>query len=95
MMKGAFEIELARRLRSFGEKTPGLSQYAIMKFAEALEVVPATLAENAGMDSTEVVSKMYAAHEAGKSTYGVDIEVCFLVYMINFQERRQWIALCG
>lgn len=71
---GAFEIELARRIRSYGEKTPGLNQYAIKKFAEALEVVPRTLAENAGMDSTEVVSNLYAAHEKGDSTSGVDVE---------------------
>lgn len=71
---GAFEIELARRIRSYGEKTPGLNQYAITKFAEALEVVPRTLAENAGMDSTEVVSNLYAAHEKGDSTSGVDVE---------------------
>lgn len=47
---GAFEIELARQLNAVGEKTPGLDQYAIKKFAEALEVIPRTLAENAGLD---------------------------------------------
>ncbi|KAJ1548089.1 T-complex protein 1 subunit theta, partial [Nowakowskiella sp. JEL0078] len=71
---GAVEIEMAKQLASFGEKTPGLNQYAIKKFAEALEVVPRTLAENAGMDSTEVLSKLYAAHQQGKETFGVDIE---------------------
>ena len=47
---GAFEIELARRLQTIAESTPGLNQYAINKFAEALEVIPRTLADNAGLD---------------------------------------------
>lgn len=47
---GAFEIELARILYAAGESTPGLDQYAIQKFAESLEVIPRTLAENAGLD---------------------------------------------
>jgi T-complex protein 1 subunit theta len=71
---GATEIELARQLQAFGERTPGLNQYAIKKFAESLEVIPRTLAENAGMDSTEVLSKLYAAHQADKPTVGVNIE---------------------
>ncbi|KAI9204374.1 chaperonin Cpn60/TCP-1 family [Polychytrium aggregatum] len=71
---GATEIELARQLQSFGEKTPGLNQYAIKKFAESFEVIPRTLAENAGMDSTVVISKLYAAHQAGQGAVAVDIE---------------------
>ncbi|KAJ3083712.1 T-complex protein 1 subunit theta, partial [Quaeritorhiza haematococci] len=70
----ATEIELAKRLQSFGEKTPGLHQYAIKKYAEALEVIPKTLADNAGMDSTEVLSKLYAAHQQDQITMGVNIE---------------------
>ena len=47
---GAFEIELARLLHNVAESTPGLNQYSINKFADALEVIPRTLAENAGLD---------------------------------------------
>ena len=47
---GACEIELARLLKKFAEKTPGLAQYGIDKFAEALEVIPRTLSDNAGID---------------------------------------------
>jgi T-complex protein 1 subunit theta len=71
---GAFEIELATQLSSFGDKTPGLNQYSIRKYAEALEAIPRTLAENAGMDSTEVVSKLYAAHHDGNASAGVNVE---------------------
>ncbi|KAH6562327.1 hypothetical protein BASA50_003107 [Batrachochytrium salamandrivorans] len=71
---GAVEIELARVLQLLLEKTPGLSQYAIQKFAQSLEVIPRTLSENAGLDSTEVISNLYAAHTLGKANTGVDIE---------------------
>lgn len=71
---GAFEIEVARQLHNIGEATSGLNQYAINKFAESLEVIPRTLADNAGLDSTEVLSTLYAAHTNGKTCMGVDIE---------------------
>lgn len=71
----ATEVELARRIFEFGEKTSGLNQHAIKKFAEALEVVPRTLAENAGLDPTETVGTLVARHASGGSAdVGVDIE---------------------
>jgi len=73
---GATELELAKRVAEFGEKTPGLAQHAIKRFADALEVVPRTLAENAGLDATEVLSRLYAAHQGNdEGVVGVDIEV--------------------
>lgn len=60
---GATEIQLAERISAFADKTPGLSQYAIKKYAEAFEVVPRTLAESAGLDATEVLSRLYSAHQ--------------------------------
>ncbi|KAK9899462.1 T-complex protein 1 [Cystobasidium minutum MCA 4210] len=72
---GATEVELAKRIAEFGERTPGLSQHGIKRFAEALEVVPRTLAENAGLDATEVMSALYAQHHANdEGTAGVDVE---------------------
>jgi T-complex protein 1 subunit theta len=71
---GACEIELARRIAQYADTFPGLEQYAIKKYAEALEVVPKTLAENAGLNATEMVSSLYAAHNNGESTFGVDVD---------------------
>jgi len=72
---GATELELAKRVAEYGEKTPGLAQHAIKRFADALEVVPRTLAENAGLDATEVLSRLYAAHQGNdKGSVGVDVE---------------------
>jgi len=59
---GAAEIQLAQRIGALAEKTPGLDQYAIKKYAEAFEVIPRTLAESAGIDATEVLAKLYTAH---------------------------------
>lgn len=70
---GATEIELAHRLAAYGRKQTGLDQYAIAKFAQALEVVPRTLAENAGVNATDCVYNLYAAHANGDVSAGVDI----------------------
>ncbi|KAL8599254.1 T-complex protein 1 subunit theta [Nucella lapillus] len=70
---GATEIELAKRITSFGESLPGLEQYAVKKFAESLEVFPRALAENAGMKGTDVLSRLYAAHQEGQQNAGVDV----------------------
>ncbi|XP_074625043.1 T-complex protein 1 subunit theta-like [Acropora palmata] len=71
---GATEIELAKQISSFGETCAGLEQYAIQKFAESLEVIPRTLAENAGVKATELISKLYAAHQGGDKNAGFDNE---------------------
>eukprot|EP00252_Welwitschia_mirabilis_P000282 TRINITY_DN10305_c0_g1_i1.p1 TRINITY_DN10305_c0_g1~~TRINITY_DN10305_c0_g1_i1.p1 ORF type:complete len:545 (+),score=113.41 TRINITY_DN10305_c0_g1_i1:134-1768(+) len=71
---GATEIELARRLKEFAYKETGLDQYAIGKFAESLEMVPRTLAENAGLNATEVISSLYAEHASGKTSFGIDLD---------------------
>lgn len=86
---GATEMQLIARVSAFGEKTPELSQYAIKKYAEAFEVIPRTLAESAGLDATEVLATLYAAHHGASEdsddededeedeedwTLGVDIE---------------------
>lgn len=61
---------------SYGETLPGLDQYAVTKFASALECFVKTLADNTGIKSSEIISKLYAAHIAGNFTYGFDIQVC-------------------
>ena len=57
----------------YGEAQPGLDQYAITKFGLALEVVPRTLAENAGIDAAETIAAMYKAHKGGQGGVGIDI----------------------
>ena len=70
---GATEMQLVERISAFADKTPGLPQYAIRKYAEAFEVIPRTLAESAGLDATEVLARLYTAHQrrpAAKASNG-------------------------
>ncbi|CAB4025420.1 T-complex 1 subunit theta-like [Paramuricea clavata] len=71
---GATEIELAMQLATYAETFSGLEQYAIKKFAEALEVFPKVLAETSGVKGNEVISQLYASHNDGKKNSGFDIE---------------------
>ncbi|GAV72688.1 Cpn60_TCP1 domain-containing protein, partial [Cephalotus follicularis] len=70
----ATEIELARKLKEFSFKETGLDQYAIAKFAESFELVPKTLAENAGLDAMEIISTLYAEHSSGSIKAGINLE---------------------
>ncbi|XP_031264740.1 T-complex protein 1 subunit theta-like [Pistacia vera] len=70
----ATEIELARRLKEFSFKETGLDQYAIAKFAESFEMIPRTLAENAGLNAMEIISSLYAEHASGNTKVGIDLE---------------------
>ena len=54
---GAPEIELALRLREYAATLKGREQLAVTKFAEAVEIVPKTLAENAGFDAIDKVAR--------------------------------------
>lgn len=69
----ACEIELAHKLQAYGATVAGLEQYAIIKFGEALECVARTLADNAGLHSTHVITQLYNTHKQGKRTMGVDV----------------------
>lgn len=71
---GACEMEISRRLQEFAETRPGLDQYAIKKYAEALEVIPRILAETSGFDATNMVSMLAAAHAEGGENMGLNID---------------------
>ncbi|MGZ7134430.1 MAG: thermosome subunit alpha, partial [Methanobacterium sp.] len=69
---GAPEIAISKGLKEFADSISGREQLAIVAFAQALEVVPKTLAENAGLDSIDALVDLRAAHE--KSMYmGLDV----------------------
>ena len=69
---GAAEIAIAKGLKEYADTISGREQLAVAAFAEALEVVPKTLAENAGLDSIDSLVDLRAAHE--KSIYmGLDV----------------------
>jgi len=71
---GAPEIELAKRLREYAETVGGREALAVNGFANAIERIPRTLAENAGLDSIDVLVDLRAKHEKpnGKN-FGIDV----------------------
>jgi thermosome len=70
---GSPEIELALRLREYAVSLKGREQLAVNKFAEAVEIIPRTLAENSGLDSIDKMVKLKSMHEAGEKYTGLNI----------------------
>jgi thermosome len=70
---GAPEIEVASRLRNWAEGLSGRVQLAALDFAESLEVIPTTLAENAGLDPLDILVELRSRHEKGDTWAGVDV----------------------
>jgi chaperonin GroEL (HSP60 family) len=70
---GAVEIELARRLRQFGQTLGGRERLAVEEFASALEDIPLTLAENAGLDPIDVLTEMKSRHDYGEKNAGLNL----------------------
>ncbi|KAE9466003.1 hypothetical protein C3L33_02088, partial [Rhododendron williamsianum] len=84
----ATEIELARKLKEFSFSETALDQYAIAKFAESFEMIPKTLAENAGLNAMEIISSLYAEHASGNSKVRIDLEegICEDVSDMNIRD---------
>ncbi|MEM2103497.1 MAG: thermosome subunit beta [Candidatus Bathyarchaeia archaeon] len=71
---GAPEAEAAKQLRDYAVKVGGREQLAIEAFADAVESIPLTLAENAGLDPVDIMVALRAKHEsAATPSYGVDV----------------------
>jgi thermosome len=70
---GAPEAELAAQLREWANSLSGREQLAVQKYADALESIPLTLAENAGMDPIDTQVELRAKHGQGKKWYGVNV----------------------
>ncbi len=70
---GAAEIELALKLRDYAASVGGREQLAIQAFADAVEVVPRALAENAGLDPIDMLVALRSAHERGEKNAGLDV----------------------
>jgi thermosome len=71
---GAVEVEIARELRDYATKVGGREQLAVEAFADAIEVIPRTLAENAGLEPIDIIVELRAAHEKKDGGYmGVNV----------------------
>jgi len=70
---GCSEVLMSKAVDELAAVTPGKKALAMESFARALRQIPTILADNAGYDSSELVSQLRAAHYDGKNTYGLDM----------------------
>ncbi|GAA5985404.1 hypothetical protein JCM11641_000145 [Rhodosporidiobolus odoratus] len=71
---GATEMEISAHLRAHARTLPGKAQLIITSFAKALEVIPRTICDNAGLDATDVLNKLRMLHARGETWAGVSVE---------------------
>ncbi|MFW9768289.1 MAG: thermosome subunit alpha [Candidatus Thorarchaeota archaeon] len=70
---GALASEIAKQLRDYADTLEGREQYAVNAYADAVESLPNTLAENAGLDPIDVIVDLRKAHTEGKIHHGIEI----------------------
>ena len=83
---GAPEIETELRLAEYASTVGGREQLAIEAFSKALEIIPWTIAENAGIDSIDAIIKLKTAHDKKKKDaayYGLDLDTGEAVDMLE------------
>ncbi|XP_021752754.1 T-complex protein 1 subunit beta-like [Chenopodium quinoa] len=67
------EMVMAKEIDDLARKTPGKKSHAIEAFSRALQAIPTIIADNAGLDSAELISKLRAEHHKEDSTAGIDV----------------------
>jgi len=70
---GAVEIELSSELRKYANSLSGREQLAVLSFADSIEVIPRTLAENGRLDPIDSLTELKSQHDKGKKTHGLDV----------------------
>lgn len=70
---GAPEMEVACRLREMAQSVAGVESYCFRAYADALEIIPYTLTENAGLNPIATVTELRARHAAGESPAGINV----------------------
>jgi len=70
---GSVEVELSRHIRKFATSLSGREQLAVLAFADSLEIIPRTLAENAGLDPIDILAELKGEHEKGRKWAGINV----------------------
>lgn len=70
---GAPEIEISLKLAELARSVTGVDAYCYKAFAQALEVIPLTLAENAGLNPITTVTELRNRHAQGEITAGINV----------------------
>jgi len=80
---GSPEVELSLRLNEYAATLKGREQLAVNKFANAIEVIPRTLAENAGLDPIDMMVELKSRHEKGNKNAGLDVYTGDVIDMMD------------
>ncbi len=80
---GSPEVELSLRLNEYAATLKGREQLAVNKFADAIEVIPRTLAENAGLDPIDMMVELKSQHEKGNKNAGLDVYTGDVIDMMD------------
>ncbi len=80
---GSPEVELSLRLNEYAATLKGREQLAVNKFANAIEVIPRTLAENAGLDPIDMMVELKSQHEKGNKNAGLDVYTGDVIDMMD------------
>ncbi len=67
------EMEMANAIKKYAQKLSGREQFAVRIFAECLEVIATTLAENAGLNPVDLLTQLRASHEKGQTWAGINV----------------------
>ena len=70
---GAPEIEVSLKLTEYSKTVHGVEQQCFRAFADAFEIIPFTLAENAGLNPVDVVTNLRTSHKEGNTTFGINV----------------------
>lgn len=70
---GAPEMEVSKALRQYANKMSGREQLAVLAFADSFEIIPRTLAENAGLDPIDMLTELKVQHDRGNKWAGLDV----------------------
>ena len=74
---GAPEIHVSRLLSQYAQSLKGMEAYCFQAYADALEVIPTTLAENAGLNPIAIVTELRNRHALGEGNAGINVrKVC-------------------
>lgn len=67
------EMVMAKEVDELARRTPGKKSHAIEAFSRALQAIPTIIADNAGLDSADLISQLRAEHHKERSTSGIDV----------------------
>ena len=80
---GAPEIELSIKLAAYADTIEGIHAYCIREYAEALEVIPYTLAENAGLNPIETVTELRNKHAEKDVNAGINVRKSMITNILD------------